>query len=97
MTWITTDNVQRAVTPKAGKSELQFLSFANCIMVIHICLKFQENISNSFQVTEWTRIHYRNHYFQSSKGHNSKSRLTRATVLVFSTSSHDTIHLFKVT
>ena len=51
MTWITTDNVQRAVDPKAGISELWFLYFANCIMVIYICIKFQENISNSFQVT----------------------------------------------
>ena len=67
MTWITIDNVQSVVTPKAGKSELQFLHFANLIMVIYICIKFQENISNSFQVTEWTQIHYRNHYFQSSK------------------------------
>ena len=55
MTWITIDNVQRAVTPKAGNSELQFLCFANCIMVIYICIKFQEIISNSFQVTEWTQ------------------------------------------
>ena len=52
MTWITTDNVQRAETPKAGKPELRFLCFANCIMVIYICIKFQENISNSFQVQE---------------------------------------------
>ena len=54
MTWTTIDNVQRAVTPKAGKSELQFLNFANCIIVIYICIKFQENISNVFQVTEDT-------------------------------------------
>ena len=73
ITWITTDNVQRAVTPKAGNSELGFLCFANCITMIYICIKFQENISNSFQVTEWIQIYYRNHYFQSSKGHNSKS------------------------
>ena len=61
MTWITIDNVQKAETPKAGKSELRFLCFASFIMVIHICIKFQENISNSFQVTEWTQIYYRNH------------------------------------
>ena len=78
MTWITIDNVQRVVTHKAGKSELRFLSFANYIMVIYICLKFKENILDSFQVTEWTQIHY---YFQSSKGRNSKSRLTKVTVL----------------
>ena len=62
---------------KVGKSELRFLCFANCITVTYICIKFQENISNSFQVTEWTQIYYRNHYFQSSEGHNLKRRLTR--------------------
>ena len=31
MTWITTVNVQRVVTPKAGKSGLQ-LCFANCVL-----------------------------------------------------------------
>ena len=46
MIWITIDNVQMAETPKAGNSELQFLCLANCIMVIYICIKFQENISN---------------------------------------------------
>ena len=61
--------VQRADPPKA---ELRFLCFANCIMVIYICIKFQENILNSFQVTGWTKIYYRNHYFQNSKCHNSK-------------------------
>ena len=72
MTWIPIDNVQRAVAPKAGDSGLRFLCFANCIMVIYFCIKFQENISKSFQVTEWAQINYRNNYFQSSKGHNSK-------------------------
>ena len=79
-------------------SELQFLCFANCIIMIYICIKFQENILNSFQVTEWTQIYmyYRNHYFQSSKGRNSKSRLTTVTVLVFCSSSHDALHLCEV-
>ena len=97
MIWITIDNVQRAVTPKVGKSELWFLYFANCIMVIYICIKFQENISNSVQhVTEWTQIYYRNHYFQSSKGHNSKGMLNRVTVLVFCTSSYDNLDFCEV-
>ena len=65
-------------------------------MVIYICIKFQENISNSFQVTEWIKVHYRNHYFQSSKGHNSKSKLITVTVLVFCISSHDALHLCEV-
>ena len=59
ITWPTIDNVL-----KAGKSELRILCLANCIMVIYVCIKFQENILNSFQVTEWTQIFYRNHYFQ---------------------------------
>ena len=58
MTGITIYNVKRAVSPKASNSELWFLCSADHIMVIYICIKFQENISNSFQVTEWT------HYFQ---------------------------------
>ena len=56
MTEITSYNVQRVVTPKAGNSELWFLYSAHRIMVIHICIKFQENTSNSFQITEWTHI-----------------------------------------
>ena len=65
-------------------------------MVIHICIKLQENILNSFQVTEWTQIYYRNHNFQSSKGCNSKSRLTRVMVLMFCTSCYDALHLYEV-
>ena len=75
---------------------LQFLYFAHHIMVIYICIKFQENIFNSFQVTEWTQIYYRNHYVQSSKGHNSKSRFIRVTVLGFCTLSHHVLHLCEV-
>ena len=96
MAWITIDNVQRAVAPKAGKSELRFLCFANCIMEIYICIKFQENILSSFQVTVCTQRYYRNHYFQTSKGHNSKSGLTRVTLLVFCTLSHYALHLCEV-
>ena len=66
------------------------------MVISYICLKFQENISNSFQVIEWTQIYFRNQYFQSSKGINSKSRLTRVTVLVFCTLSHDALYLCEV-
>ena len=52
MTWLTSDNVQRVVTPNANNSELLFLYFANCIMVIYLCIKFEENISNNFQVLQ---------------------------------------------
>ena len=82
MTGITIYNVQRVVTPNTDNSELWFLCSAHHIMVIHICMKFQENISNSFQVTE--RIHIVQKWLvQSSKGNNSKSRQTRVTVHKF--------------
>ena len=38
------------------------------ILVIYICIKFQVNISNNFEVTEWTQIYYRNHFFSKLKG-----------------------------
>ena len=56
MTGITMYNAVKAVTRKAGNSELWFLSSAQHFMVIYICIKVQENISNSFQVTEQTHI-----------------------------------------
>ena len=95
MTWITINNVQRAVTPKAGNSELRFFCFAHRLMVIYICLRFQE-ISNSFKVIEWTQTYYRNNYFQSLKGNNSKSRWDRVMVPLFCTLSHDALHLCDV-
>ena len=36
MTWNIIDDVQRAVTLEAGKSELRFFRIANGIMVIHL-------------------------------------------------------------
>ena len=42
-------------------------------MLVNICMKFHEDILNSFKVTERTRFYLRNGYLQSSKGHNSKS------------------------
>ena len=50
MTWITINNVQRAVTPKTGNSALWLLCFAHFIMVVYICIKLQETISNSFKL-----------------------------------------------
>ena len=66
MTGITIYNVQMAVLQKACNSELWFLCSAHHIMVIYICIMFQGNISNSFQVTEIT-------IFLCSKGHNCKN------------------------
>ena len=47
-------DVQRAVTPKVGLLELWFLYSAHCLMVLYICEKFYENISQGFQLTERT-------------------------------------------
>ena len=47
------------------------------LILLYICVKFHENISNCFQITEWTRVHGRNGYVQCSKGSNSNSRQIR--------------------
>ena len=67
--------------------------------MFYICLKFHQNIWNDFQLIEQTRVYSRSGYFQyllSSKGFNSKSRLTRVTVFVFCTLSHGALHLWEV-
>ena len=33
-------NVQRAITPKVGKPELQIMCFANHLIVLYICVRF---------------------------------------------------------
>ena len=33
-------NIQRAITPKVGKPELQFMRSACCLMVFNICIKY---------------------------------------------------------
>ena len=72
---------------------LVFCTSYHGYIVIYICIKLQTNISKKFQVTEWTQTYYRNNYFQSSKGHNSKCRLTRITVFVFYTLCYNALHL----
>ena len=44
----------RAITPKIHNPELQFLRSARRLMLLYICVKFHENISNGFWVTERT-------------------------------------------
>ena len=46
---------KRAITPKVGKPELQFLSSACHLMVFNVCVNFHENVSSSFKVMERTR------------------------------------------
>ena len=48
-------NVQRVITPKVGKPELGFMCSARCLMVLYICVKFCENISNGIRVMGWTQ------------------------------------------
>ena len=48
-------NTQRAITPKAGKPELRFMSSACCLMVFNVCVKFHENMSSGFKVMERTQ------------------------------------------
>ena len=48
-------NIQRTVTLKVGKQELQFMCSAPRLMVFNICVKFHENMSSGFKVMERTR------------------------------------------
>ena len=57
-------NTQRAITPKVGKPELQFMCSACRLIVFNICVKFHENMSSGFKVMEQTRkllTHTRTH------------------------------------
>ena len=45
-------NVQRAITPKADKPALGFMCSACCLMMLYICVKFGENISDGIRVME---------------------------------------------
>ena len=49
-----TYKVQRDVTQKVSLQELWFLHSACCLMLINTCMKFHEDILNSFKVIEWT-------------------------------------------
>ena len=46
--------------------DLCFLCSAHAIIVLYICMKFHENISNDFKVTERTEVYGGNGYFQYS-------------------------------
>ena len=61
-------------------------------MMFYISIKFHENISNSFQVMERTRIYH----CRISNGNNSKTAWTRAKVLEFCTSSDDALYFYEV-
>ena len=48
-------NIQRAITLKVGKQELQFTCSACHLMVFNICVMFHENMSSGFKVMERTQ------------------------------------------
>ena len=48
-------NTLRAITPKVGKPELQFMGSACRLIVFNVCVQFHENMSSGFKVMERTR------------------------------------------
>ena len=56
MVEMATFNVQRAITQKEGKPELQFMCSARCHIVLYICVKLRDNIINGIRVMERTRM-----------------------------------------
>ena len=50
---------QRAITPKIRNPELRFLHCIRRLMLLYICVKFHENISNGFGITERARFCFR--------------------------------------
>ena len=65
-------------------------------MVLYICKKFHEIISNGFQLKERTQEHGRNGYVECSKDNYFKSRQTRLTIHEFCTLSHEALELCEV-
>ena len=89
-------NVQRTTTPKVGKPASWFMCTARCLIVLYICVKFRENITNGIIVIERIRVYGKNGYVRCSKGNNSICRSTRVTVHLFCTSLHGVLHCCEV-
>ena len=53
MVEMATFSVQRAITSKVGKPELQFMCSARCFIVLYICVKRGEKTMNGIRVMEW--------------------------------------------
>ena len=66
------------------------------LIMLYICVKFRENITNGIRVMERRRVHGRHGYVQCSEGNNSLSRQTRVKVHVFCTLSHGGLHWCEV-
>ena len=57
----------KGIAPKVCNPEIRFLCSALCLKVFNICVKFHENISNSFEVTEPTQVCGKNCHFSLFK------------------------------
>ena len=49
-------NVQRAITPETRNPMLWYMCSACCPMMLYICVKFHENISNAIRIREQTKM-----------------------------------------
>ena len=81
-------NVQRAITPNVCSPDLRFLRSACRHLVLNICVKFQENILNGFEVTERSRVCGKIAIVQCSKGNNIETMQSRVMVHTLCTPSH---------
>ena len=67
-----------------------------CSALLYIYVKFHENNSNCFQLTEQTQVHGRNGYVQCSKGNNSRTRQSKVMVHAFCMLKNGSLHLWEV-
>ena len=89
-------NLQREKTPKVCNPKLRFLNSGRRLIVLNICVKSHENIFNSFEVTERTRVCGKNCHFQCSKSNNSDMMQSRVMVPALCTSTNPPLLLYKV-
>ena len=87
-------NIQRALTLKVEKIRVKVHVFCMSSHDVNICVKFHENMSRGFKVTERTQKLLTDTYTQKRKLytplHTSYAGgITRVTVHVFCISSHD--------
>ena len=88
-------NVQRAITLNVGKLELRFMRSARHLIMLYIWVKFCENISNSFELTERKGVHVE-WLCSMLKGQLLQKQATRVMVHVFCMSHQNALHLCEV-
>ena len=72
--------------------ELWYLFSAYCLMLLYICIKFHENISEGFTAIEGLLFPYS----EFSKGHNSLKTVRIVMIFVFCILSDLALYLYKV-